>query len=38
LGVNTASRAKHGWSTLQSAFIALKFSAAIGDALRGCDA
>jgi hypothetical protein len=31
--VNMASRAKHGWSALQSAFTAPKFSATAGDAL-----
>jgi hypothetical protein len=29
-----ASHAKHGWSTLQSAFTALKFSTTTGDTLR----
>jgi hypothetical protein len=33
LEVNMASRAKHGWSVLQSAFTAPKFSASVGDAL-----
>jgi hypothetical protein len=33
LEVNMASRAKHGWSALQSAFTAPKFSASVGDAL-----
>jgi hypothetical protein len=32
--VNMASCAKHGWSALQSAFTAPKFSATAGDALR----
>jgi hypothetical protein len=31
--VNMASRAKHGWSALQSAFTAPKFSATAQDAL-----
>jgi hypothetical protein len=31
--VNMASRAKHGWSALQSAFTAPKFRATAGDAL-----
>jgi hypothetical protein len=31
--VNIASHAKHGWSALQSAFTAPKFSATAGDAL-----
>jgi hypothetical protein len=31
--VNMASRAKHGWSALQSTFTAPKFSATVGDAL-----
>jgi hypothetical protein len=34
LEVNMASRAKHGWSALQSVFTAPKFSASVGDALR----
>jgi hypothetical protein len=32
--VNMISRAKYRWSALQSAFIAPKFSATAGDALR----
>jgi hypothetical protein len=32
--VNMASRAKHRWSALQSAFTASKFSATVGDVLR----
>jgi hypothetical protein len=32
--VNMASRAKHGWSALQSAFTVPKFRATAGDALR----
>jgi hypothetical protein len=31
--VNMASRPKHGWNTLQSAFTAPKFRATVGDAL-----
>jgi hypothetical protein len=34
LEVNMASRAKHGWSALQSAFTASKFSASAEDALK----
>jgi hypothetical protein len=32
--VNMASRPKHGWSALQSAFTAPKFRATAGDALK----